>query len=74
MKTKQQIIKLANTIRTEADNLPEFSCCGDDNSESVEELLEIYHDLYSAAGCNKPKNTEVRCWINGDPSGLDDYS
>jgi hypothetical protein len=74
LKTKQEIINLANYIRTETDNLPEVNGFGESNEDSIEEMSEIYRDLYLAAGGNKPENIEVRNWINGEPSELDDYT
>tara|TARA_R110002096_G_scaffold423876_1_gene631399 strand:+ start:23 stop:259 length:237 start_codon:yes stop_codon:yes gene_type:complete len=73
-KTQQEIIKAANTIKNQADNLPEESSFGDCNLDEIDEYREMARQLYCAANgdLSEVNNFEVKLWLDGKPTDLDD--
>jgi hypothetical protein len=74
-KTQIEIINLANTIKNEAQNLPDESESGECNAESIEWSLEVARQLYAAAGghIDEVEDAEVKRWLDGESSDLSDY-
>ena len=74
-RTQQEIIGLANTIKSSAQNLPAVSVFGDDNEEEIEYLLDVSRQLYAAAGGRQDEvdNEEVQRWLAGELSELEDF-
>jgi len=70
MKTKEQILRLAGTIKKQHDALPDFSSFGDDNSEEKDAMLKQYNDLISIASSI---DGEAMDWVMDKPSDLIDY-
>ena len=81
MRTRQEIINLANIIRNHADDLciDDAEGCGivdirdTDSIDLKNEMMDLYRDLYRVAAGDEPENIEVRRWVNNDPSDLDSY-
>lgn len=71
MRKQNEIIRLANVIKNEAQTLDDND--GDENS--IEEGFEISRQLYIAAGGGDGNydHPDVIAWMNGEQSGLDDY-
>ena len=81
MRTRQEIINLANIIRNHADDIciDDTEGCGivdtrdTDSVDLKNEMTDLYRDLHRVAAGDEPENTEVRRWVNNDPSDLDIY-
>lgn len=75
MRGQKEILRLANTVKNEAQNLPEENDFGESNEGMIEELLERARQLYSAAGGHNDEieDQDVVAWLNGDESELDVY-
>lgn len=77
-RTQQEIINAANTLKNQADELPEFSHFdGTDNSDDIEWMHEAARQLYRAAGGNideleGSEGEAVKAWLNGEAGELDD--
>lgn len=75
MRDQKEIIKLANTVKNEAQNLPEENDFGESNEDMIEELSERARQLYAAAGGHDDEvnDLDVIAWLNGESSELDVY-
>tara|TARA_R110002153_G_C12916313_1_gene454126 strand:+ start:246 stop:476 length:231 start_codon:yes stop_codon:yes gene_type:complete len=76
MRTQKEIISLANTVKNEADNLPEESNFDESNEEEIELCFEMARQLYAAAGghTDEVTNVEVINWLDGKSSELNVYN
>jgi hypothetical protein len=76
MKSRKEALNVAEVIRGEVINLPDFSIFGDSNTETREELEAWITALreYAATGNVPEDNDEVSLWITGKSwSALSDY-
>lgn len=73
-KSKEEIQRLIDIIRTELENLPERNAFGDSNDDAKKECKVQIQELESALVGQLPDdNSEVYAWLVDKWSMLNDY-
>jgi len=72
-KTEEQIKTVIKNLRAEADNLPEFTFFGDDNTDDIHELRTWATELEAHLDGRQVVDDQVRYWLDGQDSDLTWY-
>lgn len=75
-RTDDEIKAMIATLQKEVDSLPETNFFGDSNAESIKESNQWITDLNLALSYNvlpDDKFNDVRLWLVGEFSALNDY-